>query len=92
MKKKKSYVMMFVILCLFSSSCGSIGGKHADNAKVHNVRYVSDEPMIATMSDEETERLRYILKEEDGWLDAEPCVCTKEGGLRLECNARWCIL
>ena len=59
MKKKKSYVMMFVILCLFISSCGSIGGKHADNAKVHNVRYVSDEPMIATMSDEEKE---YFLK------------------------------
>lgn len=77
MNKKNYIVILFCILCLFNSSCGSEGRKYADNAKVEELSHLGEKHILgsAIMSDQETDRLRYLLKEETSWKDAEPCVC-----------------
>lgn len=77
MNKRNSFVMILLAVCLFVTSCDSVGSKYADNAKV--ISHQSDAGnWTSTMSDEETERLRYLLKEQSGWIEDYPCTSVLE--------------
>lgn len=78
MKKNYLCIKLLVASCVFICSCASVSSKYAENVEIHNFLRGSGERYTVIASDEETERLRDLLKLESGWSETEPCLCADE--------------